>query len=485
MYVLVDACARVEEHLCVSRNTRRTSVVANAERKQRRACVQKGGQSFARRLSEAPNHSLSRRPHTARLCSIPPFLTSVARKTPCLCALHLLPAAGQQACPGVEQRSPTPPQLPSAKMPVGRRPLPLGPPLEGASAAMHEAARKGNAGGITRAIRKGADMESLDPKLGETVLMLSARHCDVKNVEVLLKAGASLSTRSVERYTAMHTACLGGNTSIVQRLIKEGAGVSCRTKFGDTPLISGALKGHGGAVELLLEAGADVNAFDLEGRTGLMWAATHGQAAMVSLLLAAGAKHNLRDDKGAQALHNATEHQQLGAIAALLRAGANPNSGRRSDQESPLHMTVRRKLSKAARVLLHGGALADVKDGTGMTPLHCAASDGSTEMVSLILGYIRRRDVDDALCSEGHGPGVADNASTAGQRSRRQQQQEYRGDESSAGPGMRQVLTARNDQGWTALHIAAMVYNVDIVNLLLRHGALETERDRIGETPFL
>ena len=369
----------------------------------------------------------------------------------------------------------------------GPRQLPEGPPLDAASAALHESVHKGNPGGVTRAIKRGADVESLHPKVGETVLMLSGRFCHVKIVDLLLKAGASVSTRSVERYTALHTACLGGHPSIVRRLLKEGASVASRTKFGDTPFISAALKGHREAVELLLDAGADINAYDHEGRTGLMWASTHGRGDMVARLLAAGAKHDLHDDKGAQALHNATEHEQLGSMAALIRAGANPSCGRSDDRETPLHMAVRRKLLKSARLLLRAGAQADAKDSTDMTPLHCAASDSYTEMVAVILSYVRRQDMD-VLSSEDLGVGAQSSSSAAGQRSRRQHQPQRElngGDESTAGRRMRRVLTARNSNGWTALHIAAMVYSPDIVDLLLRYGALETEKDNNGETAFL
>eukprot|EP00903_Cladosiphon_okamuranus_P021249 g19520.t2 len=364
----------------------------------------------------------------------------------------------------------------------GPRQLPEGPPLDAASAALHESVKKENPGGITRAIKKGADVESLHPKLRETVLMLAGRFCNFKIVDILLKAGASVSTLSVENYTALHTACLGGSPSIVRRLLKEGASVSSRTKFGDTPFISAALKGHKEVVELLLDAGADIDACDQNGRTGLMWASTHGRGDMVARLLAAGAKHDLHDDKGAQALHNATEHEQLGAMAALIRAGASPSCGRSDDRETPLHMAVRRKLFKSARLLLRAGARADVKDHTCMTPLHCAVSDGYTQMVHEILSYVRRQDIA-LVSSEDIGLGMENVASAAMQRSRQQQQR--CGDVSIAGPRMRRVLTARNDQGWTALHIAAMVYSVDIVDLLLRFGALETEIDRIGETAFL
>ena len=360
----------------------------------------------------------------------------------------------------------------------GPRQLPEGPPLDAASAALHESVHKGNPGGVTRAIKRGADVESLHPKVGETVLMLSGRFCHVKIVDLLLKAGASVSTRSVERYTALHTACLGGHPSIVRRLLKEGASVASRTKFGDTPFISAALKGHREAVELLLDAGADINAYDHEGRTGLMWASTHGRGEMVAMLLAAGAKHDMRDDKGAVALHNAAEYEQLGAMAALIRAGADPNGGR-IGTTTPLHNAVRHRHTKAATLLMRAGAVAHLKNGDGMTQLHCAVTNIDTAMVSAMLSNIRRQED-----SSSSGLDLVVSPSAPGQHAGHHQQQ-HRGDSSTACSGMRQALTARNYDGWTALHIAAMVYSPDVVDMLLRYGALETEKDNNGETAFL
>ncbi len=382
---------------------------------------------------------------------------------------------------------------PAMATPSSRRPPPplaVAPSLDGASAALHESVHRGNPGGVTRALRRGADVNSLHPGTGETALMLAGRLGDPKIVGLLLKAGASVSATSAEEYTALHTAGLGGNAAVVAALLAAGASVSSRTRLGDTPFVSAALLGHRRCAELMLAAGADVDAADHGGRTGLMWAATPGRTEMVAALLAAGAAHGLVDDKGAQALHNATEHEQLGCMAALLRAGADPSAARTSGRhrgETPLHMAARgREHFNGARLLLRGGACAHAHDSNGFTPLLCAASDGYTRMLAMILSFVRRRD-DGEDVGAGASALSAGATATALATSRRRcppQPQPQVGDW-SVGPLMRKALSARNHDGWTALHMAAMVYDLGSVNLLLSYGALETEEDGNFHTPFL
>jgi len=239
----------------------------------------------------------------------------------------------------------------------------------------------------------------------------------------------------------------------------------------------------------MLAAGADVDAVDHNGRTALMWAATHGRTEMVASLLAAGAKHDLIDDKGAQALHNATEHAQLGCMAALLRAGSDPCVARSSGPRgrTPLHMAVLGKHFNAARLLLRAGAHAHVLDDQGFTPLLCATSEADARTVAEMLGFVQRRDDGEGSGGGGGTPTLsAGNTTTvlATSRQRQPQRQPQVGDW-SVGPLMRKALSARNHDGWTALHMAAMVYDLGSVKLLLSHGALETERDMTLNTPFL
>ena len=46
-----------------------------------------------------------------------------------------------------------------------------------------------------------------------------------------------------------------------------------------------------------------------------------------------------------------------------------------------------------------------------------------------------------------------------------------------------QGLMSRNDYGWTPLHWAVQKENIQVVRLLLEHGADVNARDKSGKTP--
>src|SRR5678816_2372662 len=86
-----------------------------------------------------------------------------------------------------------------------------------------------------------------------------------------------------------------GDLAQVERVLAAGASPSSRNRLGKTALLLAAEKGNLAIVEAMLKSGADVNQASLEGVTPLMAAAYAGAAPVVKRLLAAGAKTDMRD----------------------------------------------------------------------------------------------------------------------------------------------------------------------------------------------
>ena len=95
-------------------------------------------------------------------------------------------------------------------------------------------------------------------------------------------------------------------------------------QFGITELMNAVMNQDTPTVAALIDAGADVNAADDWGSTALMGAAFHGPVDIVRLLLADGADANAVADDGKHALGHAVGGKQTAIVIELLNYGANP-----------------------------------------------------------------------------------------------------------------------------------------------------------------
>lgn len=229
---------------------------------------------------------------------------------------------------------------------------------------------------------------------------------------------------------------------------------------GGLPALHWAVsRGHKPLVTLLLQKEADINSrYPGNGKTLLHLAASRGDTAMVKLLLERGADVNLQDSTGASALYLAlgietdtfktpyfafhpvgrSKSQTKGleeTIELLIHNGADPNHY--ANQEiSSLHIAVITQSMRIIRLLLDNGAMVNLPESTGCTPLHTLVSSRKgrvDKIVRLLLEY--KADINN--------------------------------------------LTFHAD---TALHWAAMTRNKWAVKALLEGGADREARNRDGET---
>jgi len=189
-----------------------------------------------------------------------------------------------------------------------------------------------------------------------------------------------------------------------------------------------------GRIERLVSEAADLELADESGRTALMLAAGQGDRGLLSALLEAGADINHRNGRGGTALMYATLRHQDGAVRQLLSAGADPNAAG-SNGWSALMIAAAKGYRDIAAMLLVHGAFVDQRDVYAWTPLMRAVYEGRTDTVELLL--------------------------------------------TEAEPD----LSARDENGATALHHAAANNRLEIADLLLDHGAENAIRDENGRTP--
>ena len=112
-----------------------------------------------------------------------------------------------------------------------------------------------------------------------------------KIVEKLLSKGADVhAKRSRDDRTPLHEAARKGRTQTTNVLISAGADVTSKDKDGRTPLHYAARRGQHKAAEVLIAAGSDINVRDNEGHTPLWHANDRDQRDIVKLLRRHGAK---------------------------------------------------------------------------------------------------------------------------------------------------------------------------------------------------
>lgn len=200
-------------------------------------------------------------------------------------------------------------------------------------------------------------------------------------------------------------------------------------------------------LQTLLQAGADPNIVDgLTGRTPVLLAAKIGN---------------------------------LEAMKELLDAGADPETADRRG-ETPIHLAVRREDRDGLTLLLEAGADLNSRDSCGQTPLHVLADAGEAAVLGLLVRSELAFNADEgskwfvlerlAVTSQAQ---IALDLLRAGASLKAQ---------NDLGQSPLQVAQSRIDvpdrDGWTALHVAALIGDGDLAHALL---AAEAQPDRRGE----
>jgi ankyrin repeat protein len=383
------------------------------------------------------------------------------------------------------------------------------------------AAHRDDVARVDTLIRGGADVNAAN-EYGVTPLMLACTNRSAAIVEKLLAAGASPNVTQTNGITPLMECARTGATAGVAALLSRGASVgAAHARSGQTALMWAAAGKQAEVVKLLIDRGANVRARSSGGFTPLLFAARSGDDASARLLLDAGADVNEATTEHGSALvvASAGAHQRLGLL--LLDRGANPNVADRNGI-TPLHNAVQRGLTslvgmrfdesyrvqpanmpELAAALLKRGANPNARitgndtrgpDGTpfemrGATPYFLAAVAGDAALMRLL----GRSGADPTFGVEGGATPLM-----AAARSACTGSCEFRGanlevDPAVAAAALEAVrvaiesgadVNAANEDGQTAMHMAAFTGADGVVQLLAERGAAIDLQDKRGETPW-
>jgi len=388
------------------------------------------------------------------------------------------------------------------------------------STPLSEAAVVGNTKVIEKLLDAGAAIDAKGAD-GQTPLMVLARGGNVEAARLLLERGADANTRETWRdQTALIWAAAQGQAEMVGLLLEYGADPNAHSKPTDwqrqvsaerrrlyrpyggmTALMYAGRQGCVDCARLLVEGGADPDLTFARGVTALIIAINNMHFDVATYLVGAGATLDMWDWWGRSAIYAAVdmstiphggrpdrrstdETTALELIEQMLDAGANPNlqlklsppyRARGPDRgcdsmlttgATPLLRAAKTFDTGAMKLLIAHGALLELPNESGITPLMAAAGYGSVECD--IRGYgpnIPHYLTDDVESKSIEAlevllaAGADINAHTTG------------------GPGRR-----GKGPGQTALFGAAFWGWNDVVEFLVEHGARIDAADAEGRT---
>jgi ankyrin repeat protein len=245
-----------------------------------------------------------------------------------------------------------------------------------------DAAMRDDTSAVRALIEKKADVNA--PQIdGTTALHWAVQANDQALTEMLIAAGARVSTANQSGVMAIQLAAMNGNAAILERLIQAGADPNAPlSQTGDTALMMAARTGKLDAVKVLLDHGAKGNTKETwGGTTALMWAVSERHPEVARLLVERGADVNAKSNFVPSASGRGFE--------GTSPVAPKPNQTTEefaSGWMTPLMFAAREDDLESARILVQAGAdvnavAADDKDALGL-----ALFNGSYDVASLLIG---------------------------------------------------------------------------------------------------
>ncbi|XP_053689884.1 E3 ubiquitin-protein ligase mind-bomb isoform X2 [Sabethes cyaneus] len=309
-------------------------------------------------------------------------------------------------------------------------------------------------------------------RLSAILKKLFEPHASGDTTEELVKAAANGDVSKVEEFlsgaAAQNVAAASSSSQDSSQVVK----VDVNGVFaGHTALQAASQNGHLEVIQVLLRYKADVEIEDKDGDRAVHHAAFGDEPGVMGLLAKAGADLNARNKRRQTALHIAVNKGHFNVVKTLLELKCH-TSLQDSEGDTPLHDAISKEHDNMLSLLLDNGADITLTNNNGFNALHHAALKGNPSAMKILLTKTNRLWIVEEKKDDGytalHLAALNNHVEIA---------------ELLVKMG-RANMDCQNVNLQTALHLAVERQHVQIVKLLVREGANLNIPDKDGDTPL-
>ncbi|KAL4236081.1 E3 ubiquitin-protein ligase mib1 [Mactra antiquata] len=268
----------------------------------------------------------------------------------------------------------------------------------------------------------------------------------------------------------------GDSAKVDEILQRSDATINVNGVFaGHTALQAASQNGHVDVIKVLMKYDLDMEIEDKDGDRAVHHAAFGDEPAVIEMLHRGGADLNARNKRRQTPLHIGVNKGHIGVVKALLEIGCHP-SLQDSEGDTPLHDAISKKRDDMITLLLEYHADLTITNNNGFNALHHAALRGNPSAMRILLSKVPRQWVIDEKKDDGytalHLAALNNHVEVAELLVH------------GTGSDRKANLDIQNVNLQTALHLAVERQHTQIVRLLVREGCNLNVPDKDGDTPL-
>ncbi|MCJ7454471.1 MAG: ankyrin repeat domain-containing protein, partial [Wolbachia endosymbiont of Homalodisca vitripennis] len=276
--------------------------------------------------------------------------------------------------------------------------------------------------------------------LDKELLLTVKNEKDLKTISDLIVKDIDDRTHGGFYYT------WSGNLGTVEFLVSKDVSVNATDKYGCTLLHWSALKGHSDIAKFLVDRGANVNAKDILDRTPMHFAVMNNHK-------------DIQDVYGRGPTYTTAESNDEEIVQLFLMKGASVNEADENG-ETPLHLASWDGHLGILQHLINNGANIGTKDSSGKTPLDIARDKGHNNIVQYLQQTQLTLDKQLLIAIGNNDLNKVIGLVNLGAS-----------------------LDAKDEYGWTSLHLAASQGYLEVTKFLVGKGTNINAKDKNGKTP--